>query len=90
MRPYRIKHQPSGLYYKPFNGLSNLSKAGKVYTTANNPLSYYKGSDTIPIEIRTDTTVYNAYREAFKDFKESAPWKVFKNVPKTEFVIEVL
>lgn len=35
MKPYRIKHIPTGLYYKPSNGMSNLSTKGKVYMTNN-------------------------------------------------------
>lgn len=33
MKAYRIKHIPTGLYYKPSNGMSNLSTKGKVYLT---------------------------------------------------------
>ena len=33
MKIYKLKHIPTGLYYKPFAGSgSNLSKNGKVYT----------------------------------------------------------
>lgn len=90
MRPYRIKHKPSGLYYRPFLNYSNLSKKGKVYISANNALNYYKWSDSIDIEVRTDTTVYKQNKELFKDFKESGPYRVFKRVPKSEFEIEML
>ena len=35
MKPYRIKHKASGLYYQPTVNGSNLSKTGKVYLTKN-------------------------------------------------------
>ena len=37
MNPYRIKHIPTGLYYKP--GKANLSKTGKVYMSGASVLS---------------------------------------------------
>lgn len=42
MKPYRIKHKPTGLYYKPSTRGTNLSKSGKIYNSPNNPLTYYK------------------------------------------------
>lgn len=30
---YRIKHKPTGLYFKPSRGESNLSSKGKIYTS---------------------------------------------------------
>lgn len=38
MNPYRVKHIPTGLYYKP--GETNLSKNGKIYQTGANILNY--------------------------------------------------
>lgn len=35
VKPYRIKHKASGLYYQPAINHSNLSKKGKVYMTNN-------------------------------------------------------
>lgn len=37
MEPYKIKHNASGLYYKP--GHINLSKVGKVYTSNSSVLA---------------------------------------------------
>ena len=50
---YRVKHQPSGLYYQPHKHRgSNLSKRGKVYQTQTHGLStafksaeYYKDQE---------------------------------------------
>lgn len=40
MKPYRLKHKPTGLYYTPVKGrfeyMSNLSKKGRVYLTKAN------------------------------------------------------
>lgn len=42
MKPYRLKHKPTGLYYTPVKGRyenqSNLSKKGKVYLNKSNAL----------------------------------------------------
>lgn len=38
MKPYRIKHIPTGLYYKPSTD-TNLTKRGKAYTTGSNILT---------------------------------------------------
>lgn len=35
---YRVRHIPSGLYYKP--GKKNLSKAGKIYPNKNTFLAH--------------------------------------------------
>lgn len=32
MKLYRLKHKPTGLYFRPANGRSNLSEKGKIYT----------------------------------------------------------
>lgn len=37
MKPYRLKHIPTGLYYQPHkHGGSHLSKTGKIYQTKVN------------------------------------------------------
>lgn len=41
MRPYRIKHKPTGLYYYPGPGRTNLTFKGKVYKTKQNAFDYY-------------------------------------------------
>lgn len=38
MKPYRIKHIPTGLYYRPAYGKNNLSEKGKVYLSGNSVL----------------------------------------------------
>lgn len=40
MKPYRLKHVPTGLYYQPHrSGGSHLSKKGKIYQTSIHGLS---------------------------------------------------
>lgn len=40
MKPYKLKHVPTGLYYQPHKtGGSNLSKRGKIYQTGTHGLS---------------------------------------------------
>lgn len=46
---YRLKHKPTGLYYKPLSGGSNLGKRGKIYQTVNNGLMSDSGNYTIKI-----------------------------------------
>lgn len=60
MNPYRIKHIPTGLYYKP--GEVNLSKTGKVYQTANNILTYVcRGCVTV--SIRKGSKIHEATKD---------------------------
>lgn len=40
MKPYKLKHVPSGLYYQPHKHHgSNISKRGKIYQTGTHGLS---------------------------------------------------
>lgn len=54
MKPYRVKHVPTGLYYKP--AIPQLSEnGGKIYTTSNNIIQYAKAFGTtiyIPVNSR--------------------------------------
>lgn len=59
---YKLKHIPTGLYYKPSNGTSsNLSKRGKIYQTNINALLV--NSDTITISISKKQ--YKEYKDLF-------------------------
>ncbi len=63
---YRLKHKPTGLYYKPGN--INLSTKGKIYTSNNNLLSYlghYGTSLTIP----TDSRIFKKYEVMFQSLE---------------------
>ena len=51
MKPYRIKHKPTGLYYKPSTRGTNLSREGKVYISHGNFLTYSKWDKEALIDI---------------------------------------
>lgn len=53
MKPYRLKHVPTGLYFQPTNNWNNLSKKGKIYTGNSNGLTGYQ--DTIVLNINPNT-----------------------------------
>lgn len=85
---YRIKHKPTGLYYKP--GDTNLSKKGKIYTSGGNVLSYYKDEKTIPVQLSQ-----KQFDEFGKNYDQRRGWhndpKVWWRpiqIPREEFVIE--
>lgn len=74
MKPYKLKHVPTGLYYQPKkSGGSNFSKRGKIYQTKTNILSmaYYADGgkrDVLPIYTDKNTLI-------FKEFKDVLIWK---------------
>lgn len=53
MKPYRLKHIPTGLYFQPTNNWNNLGKKGKIYTGNSNGLTGYQ--DTIVLSINPNT-----------------------------------
>lgn len=58
IKPYRIKHKDSGLYYQPTRNHCNLGKNGKVYMTNISPLQINNGHDYILIDVRTYTKIH--------------------------------
>ena len=56
MKAYRIKHVPTGLYYKP--GIPNLSKKGKIYGHGGDALTFWKGYEEIPCTIKRPSPIY--------------------------------
>jgi len=82
---YRIKHVPTGLYYKP--GRSNLGVLGKVYQTKNCILSH--SDDTIIVAVRSNSKI-------IKKTEGKIEWKpmygdssrVVAYIPKEEFIKE--
>lgn len=89
MRPYKIKHIPTGLYYKPSRG-NNLSKLGKVYTTKNCVLNYYKDESFIFVSIIKNTTTDKKYGKLSDSFTIDHRDNILYKIPKTEFEIEYL
>lgn len=62
MRPYKLKHVPTGLYYQPGN---NLSYRGKIYQTGTHGLSSAikrlerdKTDDKFSICVKKDSKVH--------------------------------
>lgn len=86
MKPYRIKHKASGLYYQPTVNGSNLSKTGKVYLTKNNALN---GTDPfVWISLNERGRIYKEYGKFFPTLKPDL--YMTGRVPKTEFEIKEL
>jgi hypothetical protein len=91
MRPYKLKHIPTGMYYQPkkFRG-SNLSDNGKIYQTKTHGLSRQFDSewDDILIYSHEDTRAY----KKTKNILEYVGSSVFKEVAaltkKSDWVIE--
>ena len=87
MKPYRIRHKASGLYYQPTSNGNNLSKTDKVYLTKNNVLN---GTDTfVFISLNERGRLYKEYAKFFPTLK---PYylEMTGRVFKTEFEIEEL
>lgn len=72
MKPYRLKHKPSGLYWKPVSSSGHLSKRGKIYQTKINPLNekYYSNGD----ERRYLTVFVPINGKIYKEFKYDFKW----------------
>lgn len=73
VRPYKLKHKPTGLYYQPKKHRgSHFSKRGKIYQTKSNILNmgyYSDGSprEKISIWAHKDTLIY-------KELKNRLVW----------------
>lgn len=84
---YRIKHKPTGLYYKP--GSRNLTKKGKVYTTANSILTYDKGKVILCRLSEKDFAEWgHKYRQNIDIRYEAKAWWKPILVPRDEFEME--
>lgn len=82
-KPYRIKHEPTGLYYKP-GTTDNLTKRGKVYMTGLSILSY-SASDWI------NCRVHNLkHRKMLEDLNIEEKYFMTYRIPKSQFIIEEL
>lgn len=92
VKPYRIKHKTSGLYYQPAINHSNLSKKGKVYMTNNSPLMSNNSYDYITISVRKGTKVHDILEKEMplKGVDEYFGKAVYYCVPKSEFEKEEL
>ena len=74
MKPYKLKHVPTGLYYQPIKHRgSNLSKLGKIYQTKTNLLNLGYYSDGSPRKILT--VFAHANNLVHKQTKELLHWE---------------
>lgn len=87
IRPYRIKHKASGLYYQPVVARSNLGKRGKVYSGKRCVLD---GRNThILIMVDTVTWMYEKLRLLYNNLSDTHHWAIYR-ISKTEFEKEEL
>lgn len=91
MKPYRIKHIKSGLYYQPVTkGGNNLGPTGKVYMSKINGLSdAIKGE--ICIAVKKDSRAYKLTKDVINWKTRTYQTGVISAwVPVSEFEIEYL
>lgn len=83
MQVYRIKHIPTGLYYKP--GEVNLSANGKVYTTTANVLTR-ACRGIVRLTVHKDSRLHKATKDKI-EWKEAGYQCdiMIAHVPITEF-----
>lgn len=88
--PYRVKHVPTGLYYKPIGGsMSNLSKTGKVYMTESSCLS--GSTDYVWIQVDEQSSIFKLVKDVIplkQTRYNDSMWTC--KVPKSEFEKEFL
>ena len=93
MKPYRLKHKPTGLYYTPIKGRfeyqSNLSKNGTVYLNKSNALIGVGDTMWISISVKQ----YENMKDLFDKLGAKKPtWEhvYIMRAKKTDFEIEFL
>jgi len=82
---YRLKHKPTGLYYKPFIGLTNK---GKVYQTKGNLLTYSRG-ENVSISLDLTRKILKPHFDYFKLKRNNAYYSTY-TLPKSDFEIEFI
>lgn len=65
MRPYKMKHVPTGLYFQPHKHRgSHLSKSGKIYQTKSNGIETGNyGHKTFRIACQKDSRVHKLTKD---------------------------
>lgn len=93
MKPYRLKHKPTGLYYTPVKGRyenqSNLSKNGKVYLNKINALTGVGDTIIIYVSIKQ----YEKMKDVFDKLgAEKSKWNRVYTLrsKKSDFEVEPL
>ena len=77
MKPYKLKHVPTGLYYQPHKHRgSNLSKRGKIYQTGTHGLSSaFNYAEIHPEKERFFTVYVEKDSQIHKLLKDIIVWK---------------
>ena len=94
MKSYRIKHIPTGLYYRPSTD-TNLTKRGKAYVTGGNILTCSK-SEYIHISLRVESESYKKNKEYFDQLElypnayYKSSWRKLFRIPINDFTKEEL
>lgn len=89
MKPYRIKHIPTGLYYQPSKGGSNLSTKGKVYLTGSSGLR--KEDTRLVCHVAKGSSIIKRYGELLDKYKRWENYKmVAYSLPVNEIIKEEL
>jgi hypothetical protein len=94
MKPYRIKHIPTGLYYRPSTD-TNLTKCGKAYTTGGNILTCSQ-REYIHISLRVGSEAYKKNKEYFDPLElypnayYKSSWRKLFRIPINDFIKEAL
>lgn len=91
IKPYRIKHKASGLYYQPFDGSTNLGKDGSIWYV-DPPLLIETSKSPLYIVIHRSSSVYKRLRDMLAKFVISeGVWGCTSYwIPKSEFEKEEL
>lgn len=84
MKPYRVKHVPTGLYFQPHKHRgSHLSKNGKIYQTATNGVFMNTGHKMFRIQCEEDSQIHKQTKEILK--WQNASWAFKQLVADTLF-----
>lgn len=79
MKPYKMKHIPTGLYFQPHQHRgSHLSKKGKIYQTKSNGIhSGNYGRKTFTVWCEKNSQIHKLTIEKL-DWEESSQWNQLK------------
>lgn len=92
MRPYKVKHVPTGLYWQPHKHRgSHLSKNGKIYQTKVNGVfdSYNIKRGTVRIYCKTYSRIHKTTSDKIGWAKASYTYDSMEGItPISDWVIE--
>lgn len=88
IKPYRILHKDTGLYYKPCGETGNLSRIGKIYSSPNNILNQYGRKNYVFIRLLGKNKNRIAEIHGNKIYESST--EIQFEIPKSEFEIQYL